>query len=414
MSRHLLRTTVGGYTRFSGKFINNGASSSTDYAFFTCEYDRMIYSMWRRDANPVQFHISQFNIQTAVTTYIGYVTSSQVGYTDMFGGWLCDGEYMYFSIPNGTGKIVRIKLSDFSRDVYSNTTTYTCWGRCQWYDDHTIAIMDVRGITFFDTKTASFYYLHYKPTDTPSCNQFAITDKLIANTSRNSGEYFAWYNRQTEEYHTSNLPVSDYPSELCYGDGKFYIINRAYIFIFDEETETWENEYTPVQFTTATAYYGAEIRYCVYAEGVVYIIVEGSNRLWAYDTESKKVTYKMLPWTVPGYCDYQWSDFRDRQCIITPFHRYMFIQCYSFGYLSYEGMYKYNMGYKYLQYMIPCAEDRLEYESKDPCIVSKPSYLTYEVRPDEIPFTYISESSTIKRAPVNKNNYKEILNIKIK
>lgn len=414
MSTHLLRTTVGGFSRFSGRYKPNGASSATDIAFYTCEYDRIVYSMWRRDVSTDEFHISKFNIQTGVSSYIGYVTTTQVGYTDEVGGWLCDGKYMYFTISNGNGRVVRISLSDYTRTVYTNDVPYTCWGRSKWYDDHTIAVMDQRGITFFDTKALTFSHMRYRSTATGGINQFHITDKMVGEASRNDGSYFAWYNRITDEYHTSNLPTSSYPCELCYGDGKFYIINKAYIFIFDEETETWEDEYIPVQFTTAGGSYPAEIRYCVYSEGVVYIIVEGSPRLWAFDTESKKVSYKMLPWSIPGYTN-GGSNLRGRQCIITPYHRYVFIQCYSFAYISYEGIYKYNMGYKYLQYSIPCAKDLIEYESKDPCLVLEDSYLTYDdSKPDIIPFVPMYQYPSIKTASVNKNNYKTILSIKIK
>ena len=121
----------------------------------------------------------------------------------------------------------------------------------------------------------------------------------------------------------------------------------------------------------------------------------------------------MLPWTIPGYSGSS-TDYRNRQCILTPYHRYVFIQNFSFGYLNYEGLYKYNAGYKYLQYIIPCAEGVIDYEEKDPCLIVKPSYLTYDPIPDEIPFTYVSQSSTIKHAIVNKNNYRSILSIKIK
>ena len=398
MSTHLLRTTPGGRTRFSAKFINNGATSATDIEFFTCEYDRMVYSMWERAGSPNQFHVSQFNIQSGVTTYLGYVTQAQLNTDKLPGGWLCDGKYMYFSFYS-SALLVRVLLEDMiTINSYTNSSNWTCWGRSQWYDDHTIALMNQRGIALFDTKTTTWSYISYKPSNTSGCQRFAITDKLIVDVSTNSGAQFCWYNRQMEEYHQTTLPTSTYACDMCYGDGKFYVVNQAYVFVFDEETETWEQEYTPVHFQ-------GRPRYCVYAEGLVYIIIYGSARFWVYETHNKHVAYKMLPWNVPE---------SNNQCVLTPYHRYVFIQCFSFGYLNYEGLYKYNAGYKCIQYVIPCAEGVIDYESKDPCLVVKPSYVTYEVNPDEIPFTYISQRSTIKSAPVNKNNYKTILSIKIK
>ena len=399
MSTHLLRTTPGGRTRFSSKFINNGATSSTDNEFFTCEYDRMIYSMWRRSGSPNQYHVSQFNIQSGVTTYLGYVTHSQFGLdTNKFpGGWLCDGTYMYFSFWDTT-RLSRVLLSDMTQvNHYNNDKVWTCYGRSKWYNDHTIAIMDRRGIALFDTKTLTWDHIRYKSSDTSGRTNFYISDKVIMDSGEGNVTY---YDRTLQEFHTLAFPTSSYDSELCGGDGKIYVVNRAYIFVFDEETMGWEQEYTPVQFATNT-----NIRHCVYAEGLVYIIVYGSPRLWVYETQNKHVAYKMLPWNIPT---------GDNLCEMTSYHRYVFIQCYSFGYLNYEGLYKYNAGYKYVQYVIPCAEDVIDYEEKDPCLVVKPSYVTYEVNPDEIPFTKISSLSTIKHAVVNKNNYKTILNIKIK
>jgi len=395
MSLHLLRTTPGGTTRFSSKFINNQATSATDTEFFTCEYDRMIYSMWRRSGSPIQYHVSQFNIQSGVTTYLGYVTHSQLGRDTLPGGWLCDGKYMYFTF-NNTTRLTRVSLEDMSTvNHYDNDKIWTCWGRSVWYNDHTIAILDRRGLALFDTETLTWDHIRYKGSDTSGRTAFYFDDKIIIDSGVGN---ISFYNRTTQQFSSMSLPTSSYDCELCGGDGKVYVINQAYVFVFDIETMTWEQDYTPVQFKSMP-------RHCVYTEGLVYITVCGSPRFWVYETENKHVAYKMLPWSVPT---------GDNQCILTPYHRYTFIQCYSFGHLNYEGLYKYNMGYKYLQYIIPCAEDVIDYQSKDPCLICKPSYLTYEVVKDEIPFEPIAESLTIKSAAVNKNNYKSIINIKIK
>lgn len=395
MSLHLLRTTPGGTTRFSSKFINNQATSATDTEFFTCEYDRMIYSMWKRTGSPIQYHVSQFNIQSGVTTYLGYVTHSQLGRDTLPGGWLCDGKYMYFTF-NSTTRLTRVSLSDMSTvNHYDNDKIWTCWGRSVWYNDHTIAILDRRGLALFDTKTLTWDHIRYKGSDTSGRTAFYVDDKIIIDSGVGN---ISFYNRETQQFTSMNLPTSSYDCELCGGDGKVYVINKAYVFVFDIETMTWEQEYTPVQFKEFP-------RHCIYSEGLVYITICGSPRFWVYETETKHVAYKMLPWNMPS---------GDNQCILTPYHKYAFIQCYSFGHLNYEGLYKYNAGFKYLQYMIPCAEDVIDYHSKDPCLVTKPSYLSYEIVPDEIPFEPIAESLTIKAAAVNKNNYKAILNIKIK
>ena len=121
-----------------------------------------------------------------------------------------------------------------------------------------------------------------------------------------------------------------------------------------------------------------------------------------------KFAYTFLPWTIN-------NGNRDDSRVwnLTGYHQYAFIQGYTFGYLNYQGMYKYNIGYKYLQYSIPCAQELINYHEKDNCIALEPSYLTFKIVPYEIPVETESES-TIKRISLNKKNYKQIYSIKFK
>jgi hypothetical protein len=89
------------------------------------------------------------------------------------------------------------------------------------------------------------------------------------------------------------------------------------------------------------------------------------------------------------------------------------MQYWSFGVLNYEGLYKYNIGYKIIQYSIPFSEDMLDYHEKDPCLIPTPAYLTFKQVDDTIDASPIESDSTIKSAHVNKKDYKTIKKIQV-
>lgn len=414
MSLNLLSTSPGGVSRFSSKFINDGASTSTDSQFLSCECDRMIYTVTNRTStNPRQYHLNAFNIQTGRMTNLGYFTNSDLGWngnsTYWFGGFLCDGTYFYFTWHNATNRyIYRCRMTDIHTFQASpqSPRTITCFCRMQWYDDHTIAVMDYRGLAYLDTDTWTWSSFSYKPSDF-SARNFYISDKIIANTY-DSSDRFHYYDRETQTYNRISLPQSSYTTEIC-GDGKghIFLMNTSYFFVFDEETKEFTAT-VPIPFGNGNDSYNW-VRACVYTEGLVYVIVQDQRKLWVVEVENhNKFAYTFMPWSIN-------NGNRDDSRVwnLIGYHQYVFIQGYSFGYLNYQGMYKYNIGYKYLQYSLPCAEELINYDSKDRCLVCKPSYLTYEQVPDEVQLEP-ELGSTIKRASINKKNYKEIYSIFIK
>lgn len=399
MSLNLLSTAPGGSSRFSKRYINDGASSSTDRACFSSEYDRVIYmGIERTSTSPHQFHMNSFNIQSGEVTYLGYVTKAQLNNqtNKNIQGFLCDGRYGYITMYSGVHGIFRIDMKDLNKTAewYPATRNFTCYTRCYWYDDKTIVMMDVRGLAYFHTDTLSWTYESYKSSDTSNRQDFAWCDKGIADTYQN----LAWYNRETQTYRTFNLPTSTYYSLCCYGEGKIWVVNQAYVFSFDVETETWDSEYTPVPF-------GAQVKYVCYTDNLLYIILNNSNKLWVFETQRKKFAYLILPWTLINNGDIFIT--------IATYHRYAFMQYWSFGVLNYEGLYKYNIGYKIIQYSIPFSEDLLDYHEKDPCLIPTPSYLTFEQVDDTIEASPIESGSTIKSAHVNKKDYKTIKKIQV-
>ena len=402
MSLNLLSTSPDGTSRFSKKYVTNAATAS-DRAFFTCEYDRMIYTgIERTSTNPHQLHMQSFNIQTGETTYIGYVTKAQLNNrtNKRISSFLCDGKYAYVTLHSGEKEMYRINLNNLS-DVtwYSMARSSTCWFRSYWYDRTTIVVMDARGLAYFHTDTLTWTYENYKPSDITGRSDFAWCDKMIADVDDN----LAIYNRDTQTFTTISFPISSYDSEVCYGEGKFWVVNQAYVFSYDVETEAWDAEYTPVPFKHRP-------KSIYYTEGLLYILpgsTADNNRnkkIWVFETQRKKFAYTYLPWNITT--DY------DAMVTMAFYHKYCFLQYYSFGILNYEGLYKYNIGYKINQFSI-ITNDTLEYESKDPWLKLNPSYLSFEAATDDREFEYIP-GTTMKSVAVNKRDYKTIYDIGIK
>ena len=399
MSLNLLRTAPSGNGRFRKKYIHNDASSDTDTMFFSCEYNRIVYTLIQRTiASNVYYIIQSVGISSLETKYIGSLprTMFDSGNTNhTIGGFLCDGEYIYISF-NSSSYIFKVNISTMTlltAERFPNDLSFAVWSEMQWYDDHTIALLDANGLALFDTKTNEFTHIRYKTSGTTSRIGFAFSDKCIADTNTN----FAYYNRETDTFKTISFPVSNYRALVCYGDGKFYVVNQAYVFIFDEETEAWEENYIPIPF-------GTYPKYIAYADGLVYIFINQSNKCWVFDTESRKYSYMFLPWKFN-------KDNNDSlRFTVTTFRKYVLFQNYNFAIINFNGLYKYRVGYKIIQYRIMCNRDT-EYFEKDPCIELTQGYLTLKNVPEIKPFQ--TKESTIKTVSISKKDYKTIYDIRI-
>ena len=402
MSLNLLRTAPTGIGRFRKKYIHDGASSETDRMFFTCEYNRIIYTLTERIiANLRYYHINSIGITSNEVRYLGMIphtsfTSIGVGVNSTIGSFLCDGKNIYITY-NGNMNLFKIDVETMTLlDIqkFTSDKTFNAYSTMQWYDTHTIALLDVRGLVLFDTDTNEFSYIRYKSSDVSNRISFAFSDKYIVDTNTN----FAYYNRETQTFNTINLPMSSYNSEVVYGDGKFYVINQAYIFIFDEETGAWEEEYYPIPF-------GNKIKCATYTDGLIYILPIKSAKCWVFDVNAHMYSYMFLPWTFANNTD------DTLRYSVASFKQYLFFQYFTFACINFNGLYKYRVGYKIVQYQIMC-NSNTEYLSKDRCLVFNQGYLTLENVPELKPFSPISET-TLKTVHISKNDYKNIYEIKV-
>lgn len=392
MSINLLSTSPSGTSRFTSRFIRNSASSASKY-FCTCEYDRIVYMVNRNPSSPDTYTFQSYNIQTGETTLIGSLTSSQMSASNNLGDMLCDGVYMYLSFTSSK-YIISIKLNDLTNiKKYTGTTTFTCWAKMVWYSDGVIALRDRRGISLFDTRSNTFSNIVYFTSDSTR-DSFAIGEKLIVSTDTD----LIYYNRETETVTTVSLPISSYESWVSYGEGKFYVVNKAYMFVFDEETATWDETYKPIPF-------GYNPIESVYAEGLVYVLTRNSNKLWVYDIASNMYAYMFLPWTINDSSDY----------MVRPvsFHRYLFFQYNTFAFINFEGVYKYNVGYKIGQYSISFAEELCDYSEKDDYLELTPSYMTFVDGSKTENLIVDTEHPTRKTYTLKKSDYKKIKSLKI-
>lgn len=391
LSSHLLSTSANGLKRFATRFVKNEASSSIT-AGLVCECDRIIYSLCRVGNNDSSKYIIQsFNILTSKTKTIGVLTHSDLLSPKNIGCIQSDGEFLYLTCK-GSNYFYAINLNDLSVKRYSVTSNLTCHALTYWYDKENIVGLNQTGLCLFNTKTRTPSYQSFKPSGTR--NGFAIGKELIVTVDTN----LTYFDKTTSEYITIDFPTSTYSSMVCYdGEGKFFVANKAYLFIFDEASRSWHSENIPIGF-------GGDIRFMTYSGDILYIIVIGSNKLWAYDPSTNMFHYTILPWTLSS----------DSNLITTmaQFKRNVFLQWYTFGIINYEGMYKYNVGYKIGQYSVICTKEHEgDFINKGKHIEFKDSYLTIEDGIDLIPATPEQDQPTLKRCHINKKDYKFIKDI---
>lgn len=399
MSLNLLRTSPTGTGRFRKKYIHNDASSLTDQRFFSCECNRIIYTLTERTISSNRYYyIQSVGISSSEVSYIGVIPHAafNINASSYPGSFLCDGENIYITFLN-VMNIYKINMSTISLlniESYANDIAFNAYSKMQWYNDHTIALFDTRGLVLFDTDTCEISHIRYKPSAVTNRVSYAFSDKYIMDVNGN----LTCYNREAETLTTINFPISSYVSEIVYGDGKFYVVNQAYVFIFDEETGTWESTYYPIPFGSAPK--------CVaYTDGVLYILPNKSSKCWAFDTTIHKYSYMFLPWVFSD------NNSNNYQYSVATFRRYLFFQYYSFACINFNGLYKYRAGYKIIQYQIMC-NSKTEYIEKDRCIVLNSGYLTLENVPELKPFLGQSGSS-LKSVSVSKDDYKNIYDIRI-
>ena len=209
------------------------------------------------------------------------------------------------------------------------TNTLNCYGKMQWLDDNHICIGCNYGLMIFDTNLRVFETF---PTSSQyTFRDIAVGDKLIIFTNESaSSSTIIIYDRETGEYTTQALATTA-PACIAYSNGKFYICNLNYLYIFDETTRT------VVRTVNIPWLKPKDVQ--AYND-VVYVISESSTRAYIHDTKYNETQSFILPWSITQM---KGNDIT-RGCVSEGF---WFVMNETLMIADYSGYSKYNFGYKY-------------------------------------------------------------------
>jgi hypothetical protein len=374
-----------------------GQLTGTLYSHVSCEHNRLLYIGILVGST---FRLQKLNLLTNALDHIIDIPQSSIG-NYYIGDILADDDYLYITnSANGNSSyrsIYRLNLSDHTISSFTSPSgqNFQCYGKMCWFDKRTIVIGHQYGFMLFDTKTTQ-WAVKTQSSSYGSRDEMSVGKRLLMShyytTSTTSP---AIYRTDLGTFDQITLPSSAI-SISCYENGKFYIAQTNYLHIYDEETETIERSVV-IPWTNPKT---IDI-----ADGVVYATQKGSNTMYIYDTKNDMFRRIILPWTIPNVN----AGYVTRP---TTFKGYYFIPYITMGIVNYTTAAKYNLGYKFNQYIsIYNSNEESKYTYDSRFVSFKDSYMTIHDGIVTVPFEVIDESNHFKSASIDKSQYTKIKSI---
>lgn len=405
------------YKSYLGGFINNSEAITAVNSGVSCERNRNIYSATLCNDTVVRF--TKLNLVTNTSTIIKDIPKTQLGNT-YYGGLLVDDEYMYLtsSYNNNTRIIYRISLdpNNTTVDQYSpgsdSNYSFNCFGKMEWWNDHTIIICYRYGFLLFDTKTLTWTVKNKSDSISPRYD-FAV-GKKYAMAMYGGNSQSAWVcDIETNTWYgfkeTWGSWIGKYQNCCCYANGKFYVTQQNYLYIVDEDemAQCLETGETLNIHSIVTPYSSLTPKTINYADGVLYITILNSQTLYIYDIANDRFTSTALPFAMNGWDQNGW-------CRPTSFRGYFFaanIRLYVINFVEYA---KYNMGYKYDQFsFLTNSDHESEYEYDERFVSFTDSYMTIHDGDIQLPLEVIDETNHILKVDMDKSQYNEFISFKL-
>ena len=413
---HIDLLPVGTGNRIPWRFKNyigteiSGVAISTINSAVCCEHNRCIYSATLCNNTTVRF--AKLNLVTNESTILKDIPKNQIGNT-YYGDIKVDDNYIYLtSSSNDSSRTIWITPNSSDTTVNSYTPgndgnyNFSAAGKMYWLDNHTIAILYRKGVFLFDTNKRIFInnasnYQNGARRDFVLGKRYALSIY-----TGNSASAYVWeiatntWTRLTEDHGQSW--TGSYLNCGCYNDGTFYVTQRNRLHFLDEETMTITKS-IPTPYTTI------DPKTIDYSNGYLYITIQNSNVIYIYDIandrfSSTNIQFKMDNWTADGWL---------RPC---SFRGYFFIPQIKLYVTNFTSYAKYNMGYKYDQFiMITNKAHELEqgYEYDDRFVTFTEDnmwihdgYLTYDM-------TEIDSQNHIKCVDVDKAEYNKFISSRL-
>lgn len=413
MSQYLLPVKTGN-EQFPVRYRNIFPGQWNPIYGILCEHNKVMYMLSEQEYN--QYYperdgmavLYKMNLFTSDVSKVCNFTYSQLG-SNACGSILVDDHMLYVSSGNNStnAKILVFNLkknSDASITdplpligTYSyNMTNYEvrCNGKILWLNDHEIVVLTRSGFLFFDINRRIFSPKTYS--SIIDYNDFAVGSVCcVATRNSTSSPHLFVYNYQSETYSTITLPTSNIAC-ITYENGKFYIANNGKLYVYDEETMSLENTYNGAWGDPKTI---------SVTNGIVFITVKSSNKLFIYDTTQTKQNSIYLPWTINGTNQIQplaWEGF-------------YFILQNTLGIINDVSISKYNFGPKYENMVIMLNKSNERIFSFDPKFVQfEDTFMTLRDGNLEYTLEPIETSSSIKSVSISKTDYKFLNQISIR
>lgn len=413
---HIDLLPVGTGNRIPWRFKNyigtevSGVAISTINSAVCCEHDRCIYSATLCNNAMVRF--AKLNLITNESTILKDIPKNQIGNT-YYGDIKVDDNYIYLtsSLNNNARTIwVTPNSSDTTVNSYtpgnSDNYNFNAVGKMYWLDNHTIAILYRKGVFLFDTNKRIFIN-NASNYQNDARRDFVLGKRYALSTyAGNSANAYVWeiatntWTRLTEDHGQSW--AGSYLNCGCYNDGTFYVTQRNRLHFLDEETMTITKS-IPTPYTTI------DPKTIEYSNGYLYITIQNSNVIYIYDIANDRFSSTGIPFKIDNWASDGWL----RPC---SFRGYFFIPQIKLYVTNFTSYAKYNMGYKYDQFiMITNKEHELEqgYEYDDRFVTFTEDnmwihdgYLTYEM-------TEIDPHNHIKCVDVDKTDYNKIISSRL-
>lgn len=398
----------------------NGAAVTSITSSVACEHNRIMYVGQLLNKSTLRF--MQINLLTNKSKIIKEITYT-TSYTNAMniGGMLVDDNYIYYTSPvrNDTKPyIYRIDLNNPNEDPkiftpgpsgssYGYYNGINVRGKIQWFDDHTIVNGTPNDLTFFDTNTNSFKISRSGRTNSVNSRPDFIVGKKCVIYLR---AYTSNSTITIDPYDVANdtwLPAISIPSGNdgygCYdGKGKFYVASTSRLCVIDEETMTLVE--------TISISWIRPQKVC-YSKGIVYATEQGSNKLWMYNTSTRRFNVVVMPWILPsdpeGSNTYEFGITR-----FGVFEGYVFIPYYLMMITSYIDTPKFRFGGKYDQFKIMCnSQYEKDFTYDERFVTFHDTFMAVHDGVLSGPLLEYDGMEHVKYADMDKTAYKSLINI---
>lgn len=393
-----------------------------------CEYNREIFTAVQvKDSSRNRIRIVRLNLvenksyivcDLNVTSLPNYNSNNQY-----LNSILIDDKWLYLNFYNGYG-IYRILRSDTSimyyhdyynakvdgSTVYGNSNTPMKWH----IDKRHIIFIFTNKILMFDTLKKKYDKYVSNSNIGNADMTFDVGQQLIVRSYVSSSKtYLAAYNYVTETVLAKIQLTNSTAAALCYVNGKFYVTQSGFLNIYNETEEGLvldKSIITPYSPTTPSGIVGnlPKEPYSIHhANGLLYITMKNNSTLYIYDIEKEDFVSIGLRYSMP-------SNYSNTTCIRpTTYGKYFFLPFMTLLMMTKDHNIKYNMGYKYTNNLLITNRDHssgFEYDNR--FVTFNEAYMSIhcgDITKEMIPYT---EGSLIKKATINKSEYKEIISLK--